>query len=84
MANQECLKITVKITKVLAYLATFVIVLASGVISKGTLLFMTSQLNAEEVVPYCNRELGKYDKNKQKYAIVMISITGEKSWLVTS
>lgn len=59
MANQECLKITVKITKILAYLLTFVIVLASGVASKGTLLFMTSQLNSDQVLPYCNKELGK-------------------------
>lgn len=60
MANQECLQITVKITKALAYLITFVIVLVSGVVSKGTLLFMTSQVNPDQVLPYCNRELGKY------------------------
>lgn len=59
MANQKCLEITVKILKVVAYLVTFVIVLASGVISKGTLLFMTSQLTPDRVIQYCNKELGK-------------------------
>lgn len=58
MANQKCLEITVKILKVVAYLVTFVIVLVCGVISKGTLLFMTSQLKADKIVHYCNRDLG--------------------------
>lgn len=59
MANQKCLEITVKILKIVAYLVTFVIVLASGVISKGTILFMTSQLKPDKIVPYCNKDLGK-------------------------
>lgn len=59
MANQKCLEITVKVLKILAYLVTFVIVLASGVISKGTLLFMTSQLRPDKIVHYCNKDLGK-------------------------
>lgn len=59
MANQKCLELTVKILKVVAYLVTFVIVLVSGVVSKGTLLFMTSQLNPEKVTTYCNKDLGK-------------------------
>lgn len=58
MANQKCLEITVKILKVVAYLVTFVIVLVSGVISKGTILFMTSQLKADKIVHYCNKDLG--------------------------
>lgn len=36
------------------------IVLASGVISKGTLLFMTSQIKPDKVTVYCNKELGKF------------------------
>lgn len=58
MANQECLEFTVKILKLFAYLFTFIIVLASGVISKGTLLFMTSQINPKKILPYCNWDLG--------------------------
>jgi len=59
MANQRCLEITVKFLKVLAYLVTFVIVLASGVIAKGSYLFMTSQLRPDKVLPYCNLKFGK-------------------------
>lgn len=60
MANQKCLQITVKMLKVAAYLFTFVIVLGSGVIAKGTTLFMTSQLRKSRIIPYCNRDIGKY------------------------
>lgn len=59
MANQRCAEVTVQITKVIVYLLVFVIVLGSGVIAKGTILFMTSQLKADRAVVYCNIELGK-------------------------
>lgn len=61
MANQKCLEITVKILKIFAYLLTFVIVLGSGVVAKGTILFMTSQLRADRIIPYCNKDLGMYN-----------------------
>lgn len=60
MANQRCLDITVKILKVLAYLITFIIVLGSGVVAKGCLLFMTSQLRAERHTSYCNAKFGEW------------------------
>lgn len=53
-----------QVLKVLAYLFTFVIVLVSGVIAKGTLLFMTSQLKEDRVIPYCNKKLGEYKSNQ--------------------
>ncbi|XP_044020427.1 chitin synthase chs-2 isoform X2 [Aphidius gifuensis] len=59
MADQRCLDITVQITKLIVYLLVFVIVLFCGVIAKGTLLFMTSQLRSERVVFYCNKQLGR-------------------------
>lgn len=59
MANQRCLEVTVQILKLLVYLVVFVIVLGSGVIAKVTVLFMTSQLKADKVVPYCNKEFGE-------------------------
>ncbi|CAH2005830.1 unnamed protein product [Acanthoscelides obtectus] len=76
MANQRCLEITVKILKVVAYLVTFVIVLGSGVISKGTLLFMTSQLRPDRVVAYCNRELGR-----DKQFIVKLPTPERVAWM---
>ena len=59
MANQRCLELTVKIFKVLAYLITFVIVLVSGVVAKGCLLFMTSQLRKDRALPFCNKHFGE-------------------------
>lgn len=59
MANQRCAEVTVQITKVIVYLLVFVIVLGSGVIAKGTILFMTSQLKAGREIVYCNIQLGK-------------------------
>lgn len=48
-----------KISKVLAYIITFIVVLICAAISKGTLLFITSQLS-NDVKPYCN-SLGKWN-----------------------
>ncbi|XP_047000975.1 chitin synthase chs-2 isoform X1 [Schistocerca americana] len=59
MANQKCLEITVQMLKIVAYLLTFIIVLGSGVIAKGTTLFMTSQLRKDKEILYCNRDLGR-------------------------
>nr|AOE23678.1 chitin synthase A [Phthorimaea operculella] len=62
MESQKCLEFTVRLLKVLAYIVTFIVVLASGVVSKGTVLFMTSQLKKDRRLAYCNRDL---DRDKQ-------------------
>lgn len=59
MANQACMDFTVKILKLFAYFFTFVIVLAGGVISKGCVLFMTSQIRRDRKIAYCNHDLGR-------------------------
>ncbi|XP_046403163.1 chitin synthase chs-2 isoform X1 [Ischnura elegans] len=59
MADQHCLEFTLRILKVLAYLLTFGIVLVSGVVAKGSLLFMTSQIRPGRVSEYCNKDLGR-------------------------
>ncbi|EEB10859.1 chitin synthase, putative [Pediculus humanus corporis] len=59
MANQRCLDMTMQVLKVIAYLFTFIIVLVSGVVAKGTFLLMTSQLREDRVIPYCNKKLGR-------------------------
>ena len=59
-ANQRCLDITIKIVKVIVYIITFSIVLASGVIAKGTTLFMTSQLKQHKTLEYCNKRIGEW------------------------
>ncbi|XP_034828823.1 chitin synthase chs-2 isoform X2 [Maniola hyperantus] len=59
MESQACLEFTVRILKVFAYTITFIVVLGSGVIAKGTVLFMTSQLKKDKRLAYCNRNLGR-------------------------
>ncbi|XP_013133727.1 PREDICTED: uncharacterized protein LOC106099671 isoform X2 [Papilio polytes] len=59
METQKWLEFTVRMLKVLAYAVTFIVVLASGVIAKGTVLFMTSQLKKDRRIAYCNRNLGR-------------------------
>jgi len=46
MADQTCIQMSFQIVKVLAYICTFIFVLVGAVLSKGTLLFMTSQINS--------------------------------------
>ncbi|XP_038211591.1 chitin synthase chs-2 isoform X1 [Zerene cesonia] len=59
MESQKCLEFTVRVLKILAYAVTFIVVLASGVIAKGLVLFMTSQLKKDRRLAYCNRNLGR-------------------------
>ncbi|EZA54859.1 Chitin synthase [Ooceraea biroi] len=59
MANQKCLERMIQVTKVFVYLLVFVIVLGSGVLAKGTILFMTSQLRHSKKVDYCNKQLDR-------------------------
>ncbi|KAK2724897.1 hypothetical protein QYM36_001381, partial [Artemia franciscana] len=58
-ANQKTLELIMKILKVFAYLFTFVIVLVAGVIAKGTLLMMTSQIKKGRDVAYCGKDLAR-------------------------
>lgn len=60
MESQKCLEFTVRLFKVFAYIIVFVVVLGSGVIAKGTTLFMTSQIKKDRRLEYCNRNLGMY------------------------
>nr|AKR54211.1 chitin synthase 1 variant b [Helicoverpa armigera] len=59
METQKCLEFTVRLFKVMAYLVVFIAVLGSGVVAKGTTLFMTSQLKKDRRIAYCNRNLGR-------------------------
>lgn len=59
MASTAGIDFSVKILKVLAYIFIFGIVLGSAVVSKGTLLFITSQLKKGKAIIHCNRQLGE-------------------------
>ena len=70
LANQKVVELTVKVFKVVAYLLTFVIVLSAGVISKGTVLFMTSQLKPGRTQEYCSRRKTRYSDNASLYIFI--------------
>ncbi|XP_050429583.1 chitin synthase chs-2 [Adelges cooleyi] len=59
MTNQACLEFTIRVLKMLAYLTTFIIVLCCGVMAKSSMFFMTSQIRADRVVTYCNKDLSR-------------------------
>lgn len=46
-----------KILKIFAYIFTFIVVLAGGVVAKGCVLFMTSQIRKDKRIEYCNKDL---------------------------
>ncbi|XP_050718353.1 chitin synthase chs-2-like isoform X1 [Eriocheir sinensis] len=53
--SQKFLEFTIKCLKVFTYLLTFGVVLASGVITKGIVLLMTSQLRKSKTLNYCSK-----------------------------
>jgi chitin synthase len=60
MADQSCIQTSLRIIKLLAYICTFILVLGGAVLSKGTMLFMTSQLRSGKTIPFCNASIGNY------------------------
>jgi chitin synthase len=61
MADQTCIQLSLQIVKVLAYIFTFIFVLGGAVLSKGTLLFMTSQLRTSTTIKFCSAVIGNYE-----------------------
>lgn len=58
MVSTKWIDFFVKTLKLLAYVFVFTFVLGSAVISKGTLLFITSQLKKDRQVVHCNKIIG--------------------------
>jgi chitin synthase len=58
MADQTCMQVSLQIVKVFAYICTFIFVLGGAVLSKGTLLFMTSQLRTDTTIKFCSASIG--------------------------
>ncbi|XP_046404364.1 chitin synthase chs-2-like [Ischnura elegans] len=52
------IEMSLKIMKTLAYIVVFCVVLLSAVLSKGLLLFMTSQISPGKVTEFCNKDFG--------------------------
>lgn len=62
--DQRCLGHIIRVLKIFVYILTFIIVLGGCVISKGTFLFMTSQIRPGKTIEHCNKELAR-DKQYQ-------------------
>ncbi|CAG9817347.1 unnamed protein product [Phaedon cochleariae] len=54
-AESVFINLGIKLLKVVTVIVTFLVVLGSAVISKGTLLFMISQVKSNVTRPYCNK-----------------------------
>lgn len=54
--SDKFMLVTIKVIKVLTYLLTFLIVLGCGVITKGLVLLMASQLKFNKTLSYCPNE----------------------------
>jgi len=67
--SKKWLGVTIKVLKVFAYIFTFLVVLVCGVVTKGTTLFMTSQLSPKREIPYCNRDLGRQHEYVAKITV---------------
>ena len=62
MADQTCIQMSLQIVKILAYICTFLFVLGGAVLSKGTLLFMTSHLEINRTIEFCGAAVnGNYE-----------------------
>ncbi|CAK1603070.1 unnamed protein product [Parnassius mnemosyne] len=75
-ASTEWVDTSMKILKVLAYILTFMAVLGSAVIAKGTLLFITSQLKKERYVSHCNKALAL-----DKQFLAILALEERVTWL---
>ena len=78
--NKKCMSITVRVLKVIAYIVCFLVVMGGNVISKGTYLFMTSQVRPHKRVLHCNRDL---ERNKQYVAEISTTEMTAWFWVLT-
>nr|ASF79498.1 chitin synthase B [Mythimna separata] len=76
MESTACIDASVKVLKFLSYIFIFIIVLGSAVVSKGTLLFITSQLKKGRQITHCNRALAL-----DKQFITVHSLEERVTWL---
>ena len=74
--DRKYIGFAVKLLKVIAYIMCFVVVLGGSVISKATVLFMTSQIRPQKSILYCNLDLER-DKSYQ----ADISLSERVAWI---
>nr|QCI31493.1 chitin synthase [Grandidierella japonica] len=77
--SDKYMAVTVKFLKVFTYLLTFAIVLGCGVISKGIVLLMASQLKANKTLPYCPNN-NKPDLQPEKDYTATLPVAENVAW----
>lgn len=73
--ENKCYEITKQITKVVAYIVTFILVLSAATLAKGCLLFMTSQIRANNTTPYC------YDSDQLESYQAVTNLAERSQWI---
>lgn len=76
MADQKWFDFMERASKFIVYIIVFIVVLGCAIISKGTLLFMTSQLSVADTKSYCNRDLAH-----DKHFIVTLPAVERVQWV---
>jgi len=80
--SDQYMYITVKILKVVVYFITFSIVMGCGVISKGLVLLMASQLKPGKKVPLCPNEYPNLQREKDYTATLPVSENVAWAWMI--
>ncbi|KAK7069529.1 chitin synthase I, partial [Halocaridina rubra] len=81
-SEDDFLTFLVKLLKIFAYLFTFAVVLVSGVITKGLVLLMTSQLKTNKTVPVCSKRYGILLNEKEYVAQIPIEENVVWAWVL--
>lgn len=80
--NSKWYELILKFLKLASYLVTFVIVLACAVVSKGTLLLMTSLIKpSRSGVSVCNQGIPGLDRDKKYEAIFSLGDPERVAWI---
>ncbi|KAL3268213.1 hypothetical protein HHI36_007337 [Cryptolaemus montrouzieri] len=70
-----------KFLKILAYIFVFIVVLCSAILSKGTLLLMTSQVKPNTTRPFCNKLIGHSSDVLNRDFVVTLPVEERAVWI---
>ncbi|XP_018021745.1 chitin synthase chs-2 [Hyalella azteca] len=81
--SDKYMAVTVKFLKVFTYLLTFAIVLGCGVITKGLVLLMASQLKAKKTLPLCTKDYSPTLQPEKDYmATIPVAENVAWAWMI--
>jgi chitin synthase len=80
--NSKWFEILLKLLKLLAYLLSFLIILSSAVLSKGSVLLMTSLIKPNRTgISVCNQGVPGLDRDKRYEAVFNITDPERVAWM---